>query len=138
MPWLEGEDGLEVAGVHELPDQDGQALASSSRRDSSPARARLRDWMSLAPEAEETLRAAAGGELRFQSVGARERPEMLRSAVKSAIEVLDRALGTTKQMHEHKAQGGIIVAVAGPSQMPTTELEPGPFGNGHGGALPPA
>ncbi len=61
---------------------------------------------------------------------------MLRSAVRAAIEILDRALGTTKQMHEHKVGGGIIVAVAGPSQMPTTE--PGPFGNGYGGALPPA
>ncbi len=53
------------------------------------------------------------------------------------MEILDRALGTVKQMHKHRVQGGIVVAVAGPPQEPV-ELEPGPFGNGHGGALPPA
>ena len=99
--------------------------------------ARLRNWMELAPEAQETLRKAQDGRLRFDASDKVE-PELIRSAIKSAIEILDRALGTVKQMHEHKVGGGIIVAVAGPSQMPTGELEPGPFGNGHGGALPPA
>ncbi len=80
---------------------------------SAEARARLRDWWELAPDAQETLRKAAAGELRFPEAG-RVEPEMLRSAVRSATEILDRALGTTKQMHEHRVQGGIIVAVAGP------------------------
>ncbi len=95
--------------------------------------ARLRNWMELAPEAQETLRAAAAGELVFPKADAKLRPELLRSAVKAAIEVLDRALGTTKQMHEHKVQGGIIVAVAGPPQVAPLEME-----NGDGpGLLPP-
>jgi hypothetical protein len=56
----------------------------------------------------------------------------LRSAVRAASEILDRALGTTKQMHEHRVQGGIVVAVAGPPQI-ALELE-----NGSGpGLLPP-
>ena len=52
--------------------------------------------------------------------------------MRSASEILDRALGTTKQMHEHRVQGGIVVAVAGPPQI-APEL-----GNGDGpGLLPP-
>ena len=90
--------------------------------------------MELAPEAQETLRKAAAGELVFPKADAKLRPELLRSAVKAAIEVLDRALGTTKHMHEHKVQGGIIVAVAGPPQVaPAAELV-----NGSNGYLPPA
>lgn len=103
--------------------------------------ARLRNWMELAPEAQETLRAAAGGRLRFMDADARERPELLRSAVRAASEILDRALGTTKQMHEHRVQGGIVVAVAGPPQVTQQgddELWPGSLGNGSGGYLPPA
>ena len=53
------------------------------------------------------LRAASAGELVFDQADPKLRPELLRSAVKGAIEILDRALGTTKQMHEHKVQGGI-------------------------------
>ncbi len=100
--------------------------------------ARLRNWMELAPEAQETLRAVTAGELRFDKASERVEPELIRSAVKGAIEILDRALGTVKQMHDLRVGGGIIVAVEGPPQMPPGEPEPGPFGNGYGGALPPA
>ncbi len=103
--------------------------------------ARLRNWMELAPDAQETLRAASAGELVFHQADPKLRPELLRSAVKSAIEILDRALGTTKQMHEHRVQGGIVVAVAGPPQVTQQgddELWPGSLGNGSGGYLPPA
>ncbi len=103
--------------------------------------ARLRSWMELAPDAQETLRKAAGGELRFLDADVRERPELLRSAVRSATEILDRALGTTKQMHEHRVQGGIIVAVAGPPQVaPADDGKPAELTNGNGskGYLPPA
>ena len=94
--------------------------------------ARLRNWMELAPDAQETLRRASAGELVFPQADAKLQPEMLRSAVRASSEILDRALGTTKQMHEHKIQGGIIVAVAGPPQV-APELE-----NGSGpGLLPP-
>ena len=105
------------------------------------ARARLRNWMELAPQAQDTLRAAAAGELVFDNADPKLRPELIRSAVKSAIEILDRALGTTKQMHEHRVQGGIVVAVAGPPQVTQQgddELWPGSLGNGSGGYLPPA
>ena len=105
------------------------------------ARARLRNWMELAPDAQETLRAAAAGDLVFDQADSKLRPELIRSAVKSAIEILDRALGTTKQMHEHKVQGGIIVAVAGPPQV-TQQGDDEPWqdslGNGSNGYLPPA
>ena len=103
--------------------------------------ARLRSWMELAPDAQETLRAAAAGELVFDQEDPKLRPELLRSAVKSAIEILDRALGTTKQMHEHKIQGGIIVAVAGPPQVaPAADGKLAELVNGNGskGYLPPA
>ena len=63
------------------------------------------------------------------------------SAVKAAIEILDRALGTTKHMHEHKLHGGIIVAVAGPPQIaPADDGKPAELVNGNGskGYLPPA
>jgi hypothetical protein len=103
--------------------------------------ARLRNWMELAPDAQETLRAAAAGELVFDQADPKLRPELLRSAVRSATEILDRALGTTKQMHEHKIQGGIIVAVAGPPQV-TQQGDDEPWqdslGNGSNGYLPPA
>ena len=88
------------------------------------ARARLRDWVELAPEAQETLRRAAAGELRFEGASDRVEPELIRSAVRAASEILDRALGTVKQMHEHRVQGGIVVAVAGPPQI-APELESG-------------
>ncbi len=106
--------------------------------------ARLRNWMELAPEAQETLRKAYSGELVFPQADAKLQPEMIRSAVKAAVEVLDRALGTTKQMHEHRVQGGIVVRVAGPPQVAPAELEngddeswPDSLGNGVGGYLPP-
>ncbi len=91
------------------------------------ASARLRNWMELAPDAQETLRQAAGGELALQFADAHPRlqPELIRSAVKAATEILDRALGTTKQMHEHRLQGGIVIAVAGPPQI-APELESSP------------
>ena len=101
----------------------------------------LRNWMELAPDAQETLRKAAGGELVFPKADAKLQPEMLRSAVKSAIEILDRALGTTKHMHEHKLHGGIIVAIAGPPQVaPADDGKQAELVNGNGskGYLPPA
>ena len=88
---------------------------------------RLRAWMELAPDAQETLRKAAAGKLRFEASDKVE-PELVRSAVRAAIEILDRALGTTKHMHEHKLHGGIIVAVAGPPQVaPGVESNTEPY-----------
>ncbi len=109
------------------------------------SKARLRNWMELAPDAQDTLRKAYSGELVFPKADPKLQPEMIRSAVKAAIEVLDRALGTTKHMHEHKLHGGIVVAIAGPPQVAPAELENGEdeswqdsLGNGVKGYLPPA
>ncbi len=49
--------------------------------------------MELAPDAQETLRKAAAGTLDFKG-DPKLQPEKLRSAVRSATEILDRALGT--------------------------------------------
>lgn len=100
--------------------------------------AKLRNWMELAPDAQETLRKAGAGLLRFPEAG-RVEPELIRSAVRAASEILDRALGTTKQMHEHRVQGGIVVAVAGPPQVaPADDGKPAELVNGSNGYLPPA
>ncbi len=103
------------------------------------SKARLRNWMELAPDAQETLRKAYSGELVFPKADAKLQPEMMRSAVKAAVEVLDRALGTTKHMHEHRLHGGIIVAVAGPPQIaPADDGKPAELVNGdRPGLLPP-
>ena len=79
---------------------------------------KLRSWMSLAPDAQRTLHLAAQGKLTFEGVtDPRERAEVLRSAVRASQEILDRALGTTKQMHEHQVTGqAVVVHVAGPGE----------------------
>ncbi len=103
--------------------------------------ARLRNWMELAPEAQEALREAISGRLAFPEADPKVEPEKIRSAVRASIEVLDRALGTTKQMHDHRVSGGIIVAIAGPPQVaPDDDGKPAELVNGDGsnGYLPPA
>ena len=81
------------------------------------AMARLRPWIELAVAAQETLYKALTGDLRFPEVDSRLEPEMIRSAIRAAEEVLDRALGTSRQMHEHHVGGqAIVVHVAGPGE----------------------
>ena len=133
-------------GATRLLKRDRVRARMKELRDEAAAAARacLRNWMELAPDAQDTLRKAAAGELRFPEAG-RVEPELIRSAVKSAIEILDRALGTTKHMHEHKLHGGIVVAVAGPPQVAPAKLGNGDdepwrdsLRNGSNGYLPPA
>ncbi len=131
-----GCSSVQAAGVGatRLLKRDRVRVRMKELRDeaAAAARARLRNWMELAPDAQETLRRASAGELVFPQADPKLRPELLRSAVRAASEILDRALGTVKQMHEHRIQGGIVVAVAGPPQI-APELE-----NGSGpGLLPP-
>lgn len=81
------------------------------------AKSRLRSWWELAPEAQRTLELASRGQLRFPDSSPKVEPELIRSAVRSAIEILDRAMGTVKQMHEHRLTGqAIIVGIAAPGQ----------------------
>ncbi len=94
--------------------------------------------MELAPDAQETLRAVTAGELRFDKASERVEPELIRSAVKGAIEILDRALGTVKQMHDHRVGGGIVVAIAGPPQVAPDDDGKLTNGNRVKGYLPPA
>ena len=75
-------------------------MAELRAQASAEARARLRDWWELAPAAQETLRKAAAGELRFREADQRVEPELIRSAVRAAEHILDRALGTVKQQHD--------------------------------------
>ena len=95
-------------------------------------RERLLSWHSLAPGAQETLEAARRGELRPNSGDSKLDAEIIRSQVRASQEILDRALGTTKQMHEHQVVGqAVMVHVAGPGEdvrlaEPTVPLELGP------------
>lgn len=75
------------------------------------AKARLKSWWELAPGAQDTLERAANGELPSDWSD-----EQIRSAVKASVHIMDRCLGTVKQMHEHHvAQQAIVVHVAGAS-----------------------
>ncbi len=72
----------------------------------------LRDWSELAPDAQETLHRAATGSLpRGLS------DEEVRSAVRAAMYVIDRAYGTPAQQIELRQSGGIVVHVAGPETL---------------------
>jgi hypothetical protein len=77
----------------------------------------VRPWIELAVGAQETLCRVLTGDLRFPDADPRLEPEMIRSAIRASQEVLDRALGTSKQMHEHHVGGqAIVVHVAGPGE----------------------
>lgn len=79
------------------------------------ARLRARSWWELYPDAQRTLWAAITG--RWADLGPPSQvwdDEARRSAVKAAQEVVERCEGTSRQVHEHRVQGGIMVQVAGP------------------------
>jgi hypothetical protein len=117
------------AYLHAYPEQTNERNAGSSasrllKRDSirarireirdeaeEDARARLRSWLAMAPKAQEVLDQAMRGELEGSD-------EQIRSAVKAAQEVLNRALGDIRQMHTVEGQGqtlNVYVAVAPPN-----------------------
>ena len=82
---------------------------------SADARARLRDWWELAPAAQETIRLTAAGLFDpMPDAPHGVRAEAIRSGVRSAQEVLNRAEGTPQQLHELRIEAGITVAIAGP------------------------
>ncbi len=83
---------------------------------SAEARARLRDWWELAPAAQETIRLTAAGLFDpMPDAPHGVRAEAIRSGVRSAQEVLNRAEGTPQQLHELRIEAGITVAIAGPA-----------------------
>ena len=73
---------------------------------------KLRDWAELAADAQETLHAAATGKL---PKGLSD--EAVRSAVRAASYIVDRAFGTPSQQIELRQTGGIVVHVAGPATL---------------------
>ena len=83
---------------------------------SADARARFRDWWELAPAAQETIRLTAAGLFDpMPDAPHGVRAEAIRSGVRSAQEVLNRAEGTPQQLHELRIETGITVAIAGPA-----------------------
>lgn len=76
------------------------------------AAAELREWAELAVDAQETLHRAATGQL---PPGLSD--EAVRSAVRAAMYVVDRAYGTPSQQLELRQTGGITVEVAGPATV---------------------
>lgn len=92
------------------------------------ARARLRSWWALAPDAQDTMALAAAGKFDpMPDAPHGVRAEAIRSGVRAAQEILNRAEGTPQQLHELRVTGGIVVAVAGPD----VELRPPGLHNGH-------
>ena len=73
---------------------------------------RLREWSELAVDAQETLHRASTGQLPHDLSD-----EGLRSAVRAAMYVVDRAYGTPSQQIELKQTGGITIEVAGPETL---------------------
>jgi len=82
------------------------------------ARARLRSWWALAPDAQLTLELAAAGKFDPMPDAAHGvRSEAIRSGVRAASEILSRAEGTPQQLHELRIDAGITVQIAGPAQL---------------------
>ena len=72
----------------------------------------LRDWSELAVDAQETIHRAATG-----SLPAGLSDEQVRSALRAAQYIVDRAYGTPSQQIELRSTGGITVEVAGPATL---------------------
>lgn len=71
----------------------------------------LRDWMELAPDAQDTLHRAATGQLPDTWTD-----EQIRSAVKAAQTILDRAIGPIAQRLDVRSQSAIVVKTLGPGE----------------------
>jgi len=95
-------------------------------------RARLRSWWALAPDAQRTLEQAAAGSFDpMPEAPHGVRAEAIRSGVRSAQEILNRAEGTPQQLHELRITAGIMVAVAGPGGALQAGQEGPGLQNGH-------
>jgi hypothetical protein len=108
-------------------------LRQQAERD---ARARLRSWWALAPDAQTTLELASAGLFDpMPDAPHGVRSEAIRSGVRAAQEILNRAEGTPQQLHELRITAGITVAVAGPEvgrlvELPAEDTESS-LQNGH-------
>lgn len=112
-PW-NGSDAGARAKASELFKREGVSAYVRALRATGTERALalLRDWGELAPQAQELLARAAAGKL-----PAGMTDEAIRSGVKAAIHILDRALGSVAQQVELRQSGGITVRVAGPETV---------------------
>jgi len=112
-----GSDGSASVGANRLIRKPAvRARVLELRADAErDARARLRSWWALAPDAQRTLEQAAAGTFDpMPEAPHGVRAEAIRSGVRSAQEILNRAEGTPQQLHELRITAGITVAVAGP------------------------
>ena len=68
---------------------------------------KLREWHELAVEAQETIRLASTGKLPKEWTA-----QQIRSAIDASLHILDRAIGSVKQMHEVDAKSGAVLVFA--------------------------
>ncbi len=102
---------VKASALYARPDVDAYVRALRAAGTAGAA-GQLREWSELAPDAQETLHKAATGDLpRGLS------DEAVRSAVRAASYIIDRAFGTPSQQIELRQTGGIVVHVAGPETV---------------------
>lgn len=112
------DSAAESGGSRLLRHEGVRARVRALREEAAEAaKARLREWWELAPEAQETLLAAARGEFVGDDDNGRVR-------VQAAQRILDRAMGTPREMHRLEVEhSGITVEVAGAPHPPQEEYE---------------
>lgn len=110
-------DSAAESGGHRLLRHDGvRARVRELREEAAEAaKDRLRKWWELAPEAQATLLKAARGEYAADDDNGRVR-------IQAAQRILDRAMGTPREMHRLEVEhSGITVRVAGAPHAPQEE-----------------
>ena len=102
---------VKASALYARPDVDAYVRALRAAGTAGAA-GKLREWSELAPDAQQTLHMAATGGL---PAGLSD--EAVRSAVRAASYIIDRAFGTPSQQIELRQTGGIVVHVAGPETV---------------------
>lgn len=102
---------VKASALYARPDVDAYVRALRAAATENAA-GQLREWSELAPDAQQTLHMAATGGL---PAGLSD--EAVRSAVRAASYIIDRAFGTPSQQIELRQTGGIVVHVAGPETV---------------------
>lgn len=109
----------ESGGSRLLKRERVRARIRELRREAAEAaKDTLREWWELVPEAQETILEAARGAYTSDDDGGRVR-------LQAAREILDRAMGSPKQMHELDISAEqLVVRVAGAPHQPQEEYDP--------------